>query len=594
MNYPKIGIRPAIDGRQGGVRESLEGQTMAMAQAAKELIESSLRYADGAPVECVVASRTIGGRADAEAARCEFLDKNVVATLTVTPCWCYGTETLDLDPTTLKAVWGFNGTERPGAVYLAAAMAAHAQCGLPAFKIYGHDVQDADDATIPADVAKKIISFARAAVAAGQMRGKAYVNLGASAMGIAGSQVNVDFFQKYLGMSVEFVDMTEILRRMALHIYDEDEVARARAWIEQKCPEGVDINLGRELPRIITDSKVVPADEDWDFIARQVVIIRDILFGNPKLAEMGWLEESRGRNAIAGGFQGQRQWTDWLPNGDFAEAVITSTFDWNGARQPIAFATENDTLNGASMLLGTLLTNTAPIFSDVRTYWSPEAVERVCGKRLEGRAANGVLHLINSGATALDASGAVRDERGESIMKPFWEMDQADIDACLAATDWCRANYEYFRGGGFSSHFKTAGEMPMTMIRLNMVAGVGPTLQIAEGYTCVLPDDVHKTLDERTDKTWPTTWFAPRLGAPGFETVWDVMNRWGANHGASVYGHVGGDLITLASMLRIPVTLHNVEDERIFRPSLVDGFGTKDLEAADMAYCQAFGPLYRG
>lgn len=594
MNYPKIGIRPAIDGRQGGVRESLEGQTMAMAQAAKELIESSLRYADGAPVECVVASRTIGGRADAEAARCEFLDKNVVATLTVTPCWCHGTETLDLDPTTLKAVWGFNGPERPGAVYLAAAMAAHAQCGLPVFKIYGHDVQDADDGTIPADVAKKIISFARAAVAAGQMRGKAYVNLGASAMGIAGSQVNVDFFQKYLGMSVEFVDMTEILRRMALHIYDEDEVARARAWIEQKCPEGVDINLGRELPRIITDSKVVPADEDWDFIARQVVIIRDILFGNPKLAEMGWLEESRGRNAIAGGFQGQRQWTDWLPNGDFAEAVITSTFDWNGARQPIAFATENDTLNGASMLLGTLLTNTAPIFSDVRTYWSPEAVERVCGKRLEGRAANGVLHLINSGATALDASGAVRDERGESIMKPFWEMDQADIDACLAATDWCRANYEYFRGGGFSSHFKTAGEMPMTMVRLNMVAGMGPTLQIAEGYTCVLLDDVHKTLDERTDKTWPTTWFAPRLGAPGFETVWDVMNHWGANHGASVYGHVGGDLITLASMLRIPVTLHNVKDERIFRPSLVDGFGTKDLEAADMAYCQAFGPLYRG
>lgn len=567
---------------------------MAMAQAAKELIESSLRYADGAPVECVVASRTIGGRADAEAARCEFLDKNVVATLTVTPCWCYGTETLDLDPTTLKAVWGFNGTERPGAVYLAAAMAAHAQCGLPAFKIYGHDVQDADDATIPADVAKKIISFARAAVAAGQMRGKAYVNLGASAMGIAGSQVNVEFFQKYLGMSVEFVDMTEILRRMALHIYDEDEVSRARAWIQQKCPEGVDINLGRELPRIITDSKVVPADEDWDFIARQVVIIRDILFGNPKLAEMGWLEESRGRNAIAGGFQGQRQWTDWLPNGDFAEAIITSTFDWNGARQPTAFATENDTLNGASMLLGTLLTNTAPIFSDVRTYWSPEAVERVCGKRLEGRAANGVLHLINSGATALDASGAVRDERGESIMKPFWEMDQDDIDACLAATDWCRANYEYFRGGGFSSHFKTAGEMPMTMIRLNMVAGVGPTLQIAEGYTCVLPDDVHKTLDERTDKTWPTTWFAPRLGASGFETVWDVMNHWGANHGASVYGHVGGDLITLASMLRIPVTLHNVKDERIFRPSLVDGFGTKDLEAADMAYCQAFGPLYRG
>lgn len=594
MNYPKIGIRPAIDGRQGGVRESLEVQTMAMASAAKDLIEASLRYADGEPVQCVVASQTIGGRADAEAVRCEFLDKNVVATLTVTPCWCYGTETLDLDPTTIKAVWGFNGTERPGAVYLAAAMAAHAQCGLPAFKIYGHDVQDADDASVPADVAEKIISFARSAVAIGQMRGKAYVNLGASSMGIAGSQVSVTFFQKYLGMSVEFVDMTEILRRMALHIYDEDEVFRARKWIAEHCPEGLDINAGRDLPAVITSSKVIPADQDWDFIARQVVIIRDILFGNSKLAEMGWLEESRGRNAIAGGFQGQRQWTDWLPNGDFAEAILTSTFDWDGARRPTAFATENDTLNGASMLLGTLLTNTAPVFSDVRTYWSPEAVERVCGRSLEGRAANGVLHLINSGATALDASGAVRDADGRAVMKPFWEMDEKDIDSCLKATDWCRANYEYFRGGGFSSHFKTAGEMPLTMIRLNMVAGVGPTLQIAEGYTCTLPDDIHRALDERTDKTWPTTWFAPRLGMPGFESVWDVMNHWGANHGASVYGHVGSDLITLASMLRIPVTLHNVEAGRLFRPSMVDAFGTKDLEAADMAYCQAMGPLYHG
>ena len=570
MNYPKIGIRPAIDGRQGGVRESLEAQTMAMAEAAKLLIEGELRYADGEPVQCVVASRTIGGRADAEAVRREFLDKNVVATLTVTPCWCYGTETLDLDPMTIKAVWGFNGTERPGAVYLAAAMAAHAQCGLPAFKIYGHDVQDADDKSIPSDVAEKIIAFARAAMAVGQMRGQAYVNLGASAMGIAGSQVSVEFFQKYLGMSVEFVDMTEILRRMALRIYDEDEVGRARAWIEEKCPEGVDINAGKDLPEVITASKVVPADQDWDFIARQVVIIRDILFGNPRLADMGWLEESRGRNAIAGGFQGQRQWTDWLPNGDFAEAILTSTFDWNGARRPTAFATENDTLNGASMLLGTLLTNTAPVFSDVRTYWSPEAVERVCGKRLEGRAAHGVLHLINSGATALDASGAVIDGDGSSVMKPFWEMTEGDIDS------------------------KTAGEMPLTMIRLNMVAGVGPTLQIAEGHTCVLPDDIHRTLDDRTDKTWPTTWFAPRLGAPGFESVWDVMNHWGANHGASVYGHVGADLITLASMLRIPVTLHNVENDRLFRPSMVDGFGTKDLEAADLAYCNAMGPLYRG
>lgn len=591
--YPKIGIRPAIDGRQGGVRESLESQTMGMALAAKGLIESSLRYADGTPVQCVIAPCTIGGRADAERARRAFLTENVVATLTVTPCWCYGTETMDLDPTTIKAVWGFNGTERPGAVYLAAAMAAHAQLGLPAFKIYGHDVQDADDAEIPNDVREKLLAFARCAVAVGQMRGKAYVNLGASAMGIAGSQVSVEFFQKYLGMSVEFVDMTEILRRMALGIYDEAEFERALAWIGENCREGLDINEGKDLPEIIVKSKVVPAEKDWEFIAKQAVIVRDILFGNEKLADAGWLEESRGRNAIAGGFQGQRQWTDWLPNGDFVEAIMASTFDWSGARQPTAFATENDTLNGASMLLGTLLTNTAPVFSDVRTYWSPEAVKRVTGYELEGLAKHGVIHLINSGATALDATGAAVDAEGNHVMKPFWEMTDEDISACVEATDWCRANYEYFRGGGFSSHFKTAAEMPITMIRLNMVAGVGPVLQIAEGHTCVLPDEVHRALDERTDRTWPTTWFAPRLGAKGFETVYDVMNHWGANHGASVYGNVGAELITLASMLRIPVSLHNVPEDELFRPAVVEAFGTKDTEAADAAFCRAYGPVYK-
>lgn len=592
--YPKIGIRPAIDGRQGGVRESLEEQTMNMAMAAKDLIETSLRYADGTPVQCVVASRTIGGRADAEAVRQEFIANNVVATLTVTPCWCYGTETMDFDPMTIKAVWGFNGTERPGAVYLAAASSAAVQYGLPMFKIYGHDVQDALDSTIPQDVKDKIISFARGAMAVGQMRGASYVNLGSCAMGIAGSQIDTDFFVKYLGMSVEYVDMTEILRRMALGIYDPEEYSRALSWINENCAEGIDINVGKDFPEIITKSKVIPADKDWDFIAKQAVIVRDILFGNPKLAELGWLEEARGRNAIAGGFQGQRHWTDWLPNGDFVEAIMASTFDWNGARRPTAFATENDTLNGAAMLFGTLLTNTAPIFSDVRTYWSPEAVERVCGEKLSGRAANGVLHLINSGATCLDATCAAKDSDGNPTMKHFWDMTKEDIEACLRATDWCRANYEYFRGGGYSSHFKTAAELPVTMIRINCVDGLGPTLQLAEGYTCVLPDAIHAKLDERTDKTWPTTWFAPRLGAEGFETVYDVMNHWGANHGATVYGHIGAELITLCSMLRIPVTLHNVAKADIFRPSVFDGFGTKDLEGVDINVCRTYGPLYRG
>ncbi|WP_461215467.1 L-fucose isomerase [Lacticaseibacillus sp. GG6-2] len=591
-NYPKIGIRPTIDGRQGGVRESLEEKTMAMANAAKDLIESSLHYADGTPVQCVLASRTIGGRGDAGIVREEFLSENIVATLSVTPSWCYGTETMDLEPETIKAVWGFNGTERPGAVYLAAAMAGYAQKGYPAFKIYGQDVQDLDDNSIPADVAKKILTFAKGAIAVGQMKGKSYVNLGASAMGIAGSQVNAKFFADYLGMPVEYVDMTEILRRITLEIYDPEEYKKALAWIKANCKEGLDINAGKDFPEIITKSKVVPADQDWEFIAKQVIIVRDIMFGNPKLAELGWKEEARGRNAIAGGFQGQRQWTDWLPNGDFTEAIMASTFDWNGPRPVTAFATENDTLNAAAMLFGTLLTNKAPIFSDVRTYWSPESVERVTGKKLTGHAANGILHLINSGASALDGTAAAKDADGNGTMKEFWNMTEADVKACLEKTDWRRANYEYFRGGGFSSHFLTDAEMPVTMIRVNIIDGVGPTLQIAEGYTCVLDPEVHKILDDRTDKTWPTTWFAPNLGEPGFETVYDVMNHWGSNHGATVYGHIGDELITLAAMLRIPVALHNVSRDRIFRPHAYDGFGTKDLESADFAASKHFGPLY--
>ncbi len=592
-NYPKIGIWPTIDGRQGGVRESLEEKTMAMANAAKELIESTLRYTDGTPVKCVMASRTIGGSGDAGIVRGEFAKENVVATLGVTPCWCYSAETMDLDPQRIKAIWGFNGTERPGAVYLAAAMAAYAQKGQPAFKIYGEEVQDLDDNSVPTDVAGKILTFARGALAVGQMKGKTYVNLGASAMGIAGSQVDTKFFQKYLGMSVDFVDMTEILRRITLGIYDHEEYEKALQWIKENCPEGMDINKGKDFPEIITKSKVIPADADWEFIAKHAIITRDILYGNEKLDALGFKEEARGRNAISGGFQGQRQWTDWLPNGDFTEAIMASSFDWNGPRKVTAFATENDTLNAASMLFETLLTNTSPLFSDVRTYWSNESVKRVTGKELTGRAKDGILHLINSGASSLDWTAAAKDEHGNPTLKPFYEMTEEDVKACLQNTDWCRANYEYFRGGGFSSHFKTDAELPVTMIRLNLVDGVGPTLQIAEGYTCVLDEDVHHKLDVRTDKTWPTTWFAPILGAPGFSSVYEVMDHWGANHGATIYGHVGGDIITLASMLRIPVALHNVPEERIFRPHVFSTFGTKDLEAADYRACETYGPLYK-
>ncbi len=594
-NYPKIGIRPVIDGRWGGVRESLEQQTMNMAKAAADLISSNLFYHDGTPAKCVIGCTTIGGGAEAAKVAEQFSTENVVATLSVTPCWCYGSETMDLDPNTIKAVWGFNGTERPGAVYLAAVMAAHAQRGLPAFSIYGHDVQDASDTTIPEDVAEKILRFAKCALAVGQIKGKAYVNIGGVSMGIAGSYCDASFMQKYLGLRAEWVDLTEVLRRITLEIYDKDEYEKALAWIKANCKEGFDKNAGKNFPEIIKKSKVVPADKDWEFIAKFTLIVNDILHGNPKLAELGWHEESLGRNAVVGGFQGQRMWTDWLPNGDFTESVLASSFDWNGKKAPFPFATENDTLNGIAMLFGTMLTGKAPCFHDVRTYWSNDAVKRVTGKELIGKAEQGIIHLINSGATAMDCTGASTDSEGNHVIKNWWEMSDKDIDACLKATDWCRADYEYFRGGGFSSHFRTQAEMPMTMIRVNLIDGVGPTIQIAEGYSVVLDDDMHAKLDKRTDPTWPTTWFAPILTGKGaFTDVYSVMANWGANHGVTVYGHVGADLITMASMLRIPVSIHNVDECRIYRPHSWAGFGKgEDSTATDYRACETYGPLFK-
>ena len=593
MEYPKIGIRPTIDGRWGGVRESLEQTTMDMARAAALLI-GTLKYPDGTPVQTVISNTTIGGGAEAAACERQFRKENVVATLTVTKSWCYGMETMDANPNTIKAVWGFNGTERPGAVYLAAVLSAHAQKGLPAFAIYGRDVQDLDDTSIPKDVEEKLLRFARAAVAVGWMQNKSYVNFGSVSMGIAGSYADMNMLRQFFGIRPEWMDMTDVLRRIHLGIYDPVEYEKALAWIKEHCKEGFDVNAGKNLPDIIRRSKAVPPEQDWEFIAKLSLVIRDAMFGNPRLKELGWHEEALGKNAVAGGFQGQRAWTDWLPNADFTEAIMASTFDWNGARQPTAFATENDTLNGLSMLMGTLITNTAPCFHDVRTYWSPEAVERVSGWKPDGLAKDGFIHLLNSGATALDATGAAKDAQGKSVMKPFWEMTEQDIAACLEMTDWERANYEYFRGGGFSSQFKNEGEMPVTLLRLNIVDGVGPVLQIAEGETVRLPDEVHELIMNRTDRTWPCVWFVPRVTGEGaFRDVYSVMANWGANHGVTVYGHVGADLLTLASMLRIPVCMHNVEQGKVYRPHCWSAYGTADAEAADYRACQAYGPMYK-
>ena len=588
MNKPIIGIRPIIDGRRRGIRESLEYQTMNMAKAAKELIESKLFYPDGTHVECVIADTTIGGGAEAAACAEKFSKLNVCATLSVTPCWCYGSETMDLDPLTTKAVWGFNGTERPGAVYLAAVMAAHAQRGLPAFAIYGHDVQDMNDTTIPSDVEEKILRFARCAIAVGMMRGKAYCGLGAVAMGIAGSFEDPDFLQKYLGIRAEWVDMVEILRRIDLGIYDHAEYEKELAWIKKNCKKGLEVNIPELQNNAEQDEK------EWEFIAKMTIIVRDIMLGNPVLADMGYIEESNGRNAIFGGFQGQRQWTDYKPNADFTEAILNTTFDWNGKRPPFILATENDGLNGLAMLLLNLVTNRPAIFSDVRTYWSPDAVKRVADYEVTGKAANGFMHLINSGASALDGNGASKDENGESVMKEWWNVTDADMEAMLEATKWAPANKGYFRGGGFSSQYVSKGEMPVTMVRVNLVDKLGPVIQIAEGYTVELPDKVNHALLDRTDPTWPSIWFAPSLTGEGaFTDVYSVMANWGANHGASVYGHVGADIITLASMLRIPVSMHNVPADKIYRPHAWSAFGTTNTEDADYRACAAYGPLYK-
>ena len=583
MGKARIGIRPTIDGRRRGIRESLEVQTMNMAKAAAELISSKLRYNDGTPVECVIADTTIGGVY--EASRCEekFAANNVTATLTVTPCWCYGSETMDMNPLTQKAVWGFNGTERPGAVFLAAVLAAHTQKGLPAFGIYGRDVKNADDTAIPADVEEKILRFARAAVAVGEMRGNSYLSMGSVSMGIAGSIVDPDFFEEYLNMRCESVDMCEIIRRVNEGIYDKEEYEKAIAWTRKNCKQNADIYNGDN------GKDQAGHDADWEYVVKMAIIARDLMIGNPKLAEMGFVEESCGHNAIAAGFQGQRQWTDFMPNGDFLESVLCSSFDWNGIRKPFVVATENDCCNGVAMLFGHLLTNSAAGFSDVRTYWSPEAVKEATGFDLD---VPGLIHLINSGATTMDATGR-QSKDGQPAMKPFWEISEQEAADCVAATVWTPANLGYFRGGGYSSTFLTKKGMPVTMSRLNMVKGLGPVLQIAEGYTHELPEDVNKKLVDRTDPGWPTTWFVPNLtGVGAFKDVYSVMANWGANHGAFHYGHIGADLITLASMLRIPVCMHNVSEDKIFRPSAWNAFGM-DKEGADYRACANFGPLYK-
>ncbi|CAP56600.1 L-fucose isomerase [Gluconacetobacter diazotrophicus] len=583
-SFPKIGIRPIIDGRRGGIRESLEDVTMAMAHRTAAFLTSELRHAGGEAVECVIADTCIAGYAEAAACEEKFASAHVGLSISVTPCWCYGAETIDMVPERQKAIWGFNGTERPGAVYLAAALAAHNQKGLPAFSIYGRDVQDSGDEAIPPDVREKLLRFARAGLAVATMRGRTYLSIGGVSMGIAGSIVDHAFFRSWLDMRVQAVDMTELRRRLDRKIYDTAELETAQAWADARFRFGIERNA---RPRDAAGKREILSES-----LAMTLCIRDMMHGNARLAAMGWAEEALGYDAIAAGFQGQRHWTDQYPNADVAEALLNSSFDWSGARAPSILATENDCLNGATMLFGLLMSGKAQIFADVRTFWSPEAVQRVTGHRLEGKSAGGILHLINSGAAALDGSCAVRDAQGAPTIKPHWQVDEDDISALLAATDWCPGLEEYFRGGGFSSHFVTRGGVAFTMVRLNLVAGIGPVLQIAEGWSVDLPPAVHAALEARTDPSWPTTWFVPRLTGHGaFRDVYSVMASWGANHAVLAHGHVGADFVALAAMLRIPVCMHNLDEAAIDRPSLWGAFGS-DKEGQDYRACAALGPLY--
>jgi L-fucose isomerase len=410
--------------------------------------------------------------------------------------------------------------------------------------------------------------------------------MGGCSMGIAGSIVDQNFFEEYLGMRVEAIDLTEFSRRLRDEIYDKEEFEQALAWTKENCKEGFDPNKER------TRRTREQLDKEWETSIKMTMIARDLMYGNDKLDELGFKEEARGHNAILSGFQGQRHWTDFEANGDFMEAISNSSFDWGGIRMPRLMATENDSLNGVPMLFSYLLTNQAQVFSDVRTYWSPEAIKRVTGYQVEGKAAGGLLHLINSGSSALDGSGQ-QTKDGAPAMKPFWEITEEEKQACLDATSWHPSITEYFPGGGMSSKFTSKDGMPITMSRVNLVKGIGPVLQIAEGWTVELPDEVHKVLDDRTNNTWPTTWFAPRITGKGaFTDAYNVMAKWGANHGAFTYGHIGADLITLASMLRIPVFMHNVEDADVYRPSAWSSFGTEGLEGADFRACQTYGSIY--
>lgn len=575
----KIGIRMLVDNRPA-LRAQQQQALFKLAEQVRLLLEGQVRYGDGVPAQCVIAPQPVGCVRDAAAVSELFRAERVGAVINIARAWAYPAEVMEYDTQLPQAVWGFSGSNYPGTVFMGAAVATAAQRGCPLFKIYGRDIQAGQDLRVPEDVADKLVRFAQCALALATLRGKTYLAVGSMCMGIGASAVDHAFFQCYLGMRTQMVDTAEILRRMEQKIYDPQEYARARRWAKENCREMQDPNpcaLQQPAPQ-----KQVA----WDDSVKLALILRDLMQGNPALARQGHPEEAQGCLALAASFQGQRHWTDWQVSSDFAEAVLNSSFDWDGPRRPVTVATENDALQAAAMLMGTLLTGTAQIFCDMRAYWSPQAVQAHFGT-VPPTAEKGFLYLTNSGPAPLDGTLAA------GATKPFWAMTAEDMEGCIQHTQWGADKRAVFAGGGFSTSYQAAGGVPMTMVGLSLVKGLGPVLQIIEGETIALQPDLADALTQCTDPTWMRLFFVPRLTQAGVcSSVYNIVESWASNHCTLCGGHRAKAFTTLASMLRIPVCLHNLPPRQLFRPAVWGLYGEPGSTEADFRACQNYGPLY--
>lgn len=592
---PTIAITPVADGRAGAYESNVAG-TWRMAEKVSRLIESRVRLPDGTAPRVVVAPEIVYGPRSGALAQEYFQREGVSANIWVSRSWSYSDELMSAcigigSTEWQQAAYGLNQTDRPGAVWLKAFCAAMDEKKRPIFSIYNPDLED-ESGDLSPYVAGRILRFARAAVAAAEMRGKNYLSVGGVSMGIIGSDARRNSFLQTFGMGTVSVDMVAIRGRIDQGFYDHEELESAFKFMKKNFKFSFDESQGprpRDLDELIRET------------LRMTIIVRDLMIGNPKLASskvgkaQGFkanVERAQGANAIMAGTQGQRQWTDLYPNFDVTESILNSSFDWNGFRAPFVVATENDSKNGIGMLAANLVSGgMSQLFADIRTNWTPESVKKATGKDISRIAPQGFIDKRNSGAGALeyalDLFGLVKGGAGMSV-QDVAEAVRADAniqdrlirDAC-AGTTYMTAALEYFPGDGLSSHFRTPGGIPMTAYRYNMI-GDELTCSVVEGATVELPRDVADCIGRITDRTWPETYWVPR-GMSSFE----YMSRIGPNHDGNSFGLIGADLLTLNAMLRVPVDMHNVPREDIFRPTFWDRCGGDDFRA-----CEKLGPVY--